>query len=88
VQLGPIVIGRRPPPVVHVVPAPSPSGDLFALVAAVTAWRDARQAVLDLDKRPLTREGRLARMALWSRYSKAEAALMGLARKLGGGQAA
>jgi hypothetical protein len=83
-QIGPITITTRPAPP-FIPPAPEPAPDLFALIAAVTAWRDAREVVLDLDKRPVTREGRLARMALWSRYSKAEAALMTLARKLGGG---
>lgn len=85
-QIGPLTITTRPmqPPVRVVMPDLHPSSDVFALVAAVSEWRDARQATLDLDAKPITRDGRLARMALWGRYSKAEAALMALARKLGG----
>ena len=87
-RIGPITITTRPAPPVHAVAPPSPAPDMFALIAAVTAWRDARQAALDLDDKPITKEGRLARMAIWSRHSKAEHALMAVARKLGGGQAA
>ncbi len=85
-QLGPITITTRPTPP-FIPPAAGPAPDMFALVAAVTAWRDARQAAFDLDHKPITREGRLARMAIWSRLSKAERALMAVARKLGGGAA-
>jgi hypothetical protein len=59
-------------------------GDMFALIAAVIEWRDARQPCLDGPSGPsTTEEGRIERQAMWGRYSKAEAALMALARKLG-----
>ncbi len=59
-------------------------GDMFALIAAVSEWRDARQPCLDGPSGPsTTQEGRIERQAIWGRYSRAEACLMAVARKLG-----
>lgn len=86
-QIGPLLITTRPvPPVQVILPPtdPSPSPDLFALVAALTEWRDARQPCLEGQwEGDHSVEGKEARYRKWSRYSKAEAALMALARKLG-----
>ena len=77
-------LARQGAPVVHIAPdADQAANGLFALIAAVTEWRDARQPCLDSAGASMTREDRQKRLDMWSRYSKAESALMAVARKLG-----
>ncbi len=58
--------------------------DLYEIVRLLAEWRDSRQACLNLGgtDQPTTHEGRLARQAMWGRYSKAESALMACANRL------
>jgi hypothetical protein len=91
-KLGPFTIpAGRQRPVVQWVPPPEPEPDpapelppipgLFELIAAVTEWRDARQAAMDVSGQSTTHEERAARWAIWNRYSRAETHLMAIARK-------
>lgn len=59
------------------------SGEV-ALLAAVREWRDAREPCLDGQwEGDHTEQGKAARLAKWERFSKAQIALMSIARRLG-----
>lgn len=69
-------------PAPRLEPTYATSRDL-ELIAALIEWRDARQPYEEAYKGPCTTlDGRRERQAKWERYSKAEARLMEMARRL------